>query len=443
MVFVIVYRNKKPIGCTESNGGLATSNLKEASIMLKKPEVFHIFDNYSTNLAESLDEDFDGDELDESEDYYEEDSNTVSISSVTNKKSSNNSEAVNQDMRLVNAYFQEVSTEPLLAPHEESHVAAKIKCCEDKANEIRKKIESILGRKFGGDTEKLQDGLSEFLNRNTGDLTPEEKSEYLQAENKLKLLSNLYDAYMKKGFQLRDRFIKSNLRLVASMAKRFAGRGVPFLDLIQEGNLGLIKAVERFDHTKGYRFSTYACWWINQAMTRGVFNQTRTVKMPAYLLEKAGKVRHVKRVLAKEKNREPFAEEIAEKAEMSLENVKRILESGTNKVVRLDTPVWNGEKATYMDFIEDSGSLDVDSIIAEVSIPDNINHALLMLSVREREVVKMRFGIGYESAFTLDEIGKKFHLTRERIRQIEKKALDRIRRSKSAPVLKSLMDVYN
>ena len=178
-------------------------------------------------------------------------------------------------------------------------------------------------------------------------------------------------------------------------------------------------------------------------MTRGVFNQTRTVKMPAYLLEKVGKVRHVKRVLTETNEREPIAEEIAEKAQMSVENVKRILESSGNRVVCLDTPVYDGEKATYLDYIEDSNSLVVDSLIAEISIPGNINSALLRLTEREREVVKMRFGIGYECAYTLDEIGKKFHLTRERIRQIEKKALERIRRSKSAPVLRSLMDVYN
>lgn len=411
--------------------------------MLKKSEYFHGFDNYGSNLAEAMDEDFDRDDVDEADDYSEEEAHSVPEPPKIQKETANDREVVNHDLRLLNAYFKEVSTEPLLAPNEEAHVAAKIKCCEDRAGEIRMKIEKILGKKFGDDTQRLHSEVDRFLNADADNFSAAGKAEYLKARRQLTVLTKLYNAYMRKGFQLRDRFIKSNLRLVASMAKRLAGRGVPFLDLIQEGNLGLIKAVERFDHTKGYRFSTYACWWINQAMTRGIFSQTRTVKMPAYLLEKAGKVRHVKRMLTKDNEREPFAEEIAEKAQMSVENVKRILENSSNKVVRLDTPVWNGEKATYMDFIEDSSSLEVDSIIAEISIPTNINDALLMLSQREREVVMMRFGIGHESAYTLDEIGKKFHLTRERIRQIEKKALDRIRRSKSAPVLRSLMDVYN
>ncbi|MCC6712906.1 MAG: sigma-70 family RNA polymerase sigma factor, partial [Candidatus Dadabacteria bacterium] len=290
---------------------------------------------------------------------------------------------------------------------------------------------------------RLADAISGFYSRDFQTITADERKKHALVCGQMSTLASLHKVYQKKGFELRNRFIKANLRLVASMAKRFAGRGVPFLDLIQEGNLGLIKAVERFDHRKGYRFSTYACWWINQAMTRGVFNQTRTVKMPAYLLEKAGKVRHVKRELTRENEREPLPEEIAEKAEMSVENVRRILESGTNKVVRLDTPIWNGEKATFLDYVEDSGALKVDSLIAEISIPGNINDALLILPIREREVVKMRFGIGYECPYTLDEIGRKFRLTRERIRQIEKKALDRIRRSKSAPVLRSLMEVYN
>ncbi|MFI5321962.1 MAG: RNA polymerase sigma factor RpoD/SigA [Thermodesulfobacteriota bacterium] len=411
--------------------------------MLKKPEFVDVFQDFGASQAESIVESFDQDELDEVEIYYDDEPQPVEDSEKNLAETSADEQEISQDLRLVNAYFKEVSTEALLAPHEEAHVAAKIKCCEDRAKFIKRKIEKVLGKKLIDDMDNIHSEIKNYLEIELGKAYSKNGSRDLKSINDLTLLLNLYDAYMRKGFQLRDRFIKANLRLVASMAKRYVGRGIPFLDLIQEGNLGLIKAVERFDHTKGYRFSTYACWWINQAMTRGIFNQTRTVKMPAYLLEKAGKVRHVRRLLTKDYEREPYAEEIAEKAQMSVENVKRILESSVNKVVRLDTPVWNGEKATYMDFIEDSNSLEVDSIIAEISIPDNINDALTVLSIREREVVKMRFGIGCDGPYTLDEIGRKFRLTRERIRQIEKKALDRIRRSKSAPVLRSLMDVYN
>lgn len=408
--------------------------------MLKKPQFDQEFDDVNTNQLNTVIEDLEEDEPQEAQEFLEEDGQEYVVQTKPNPKASKEPDIKNHDLRLINAYFQEVSTEPLLTPLEEAQVAAQIHCCETALLATKKKIRMLTGKKAIEDVDQLESRLEGSLHEDNHGSS--EKRDDLRA-----IILNsqlmLYKSYVSKSMQLRNKFIKSNLRLVASMAKRYSGRGVPFLDLIQEGNLGLIKAVERFDHTKGYRFSTYACWWINQAMTRGIFNQTRTVKMPAYLLEKAGKVRYVKRMLTEEKKREPAAEEIALKAQMSVENVKRILESAGNKVVRLDTPVYSGEKATYLDFVEDSNSIGVDSIIAEISIPDNINDALLMLNLREREVVKMRFGIGYEGSYTLDEIGKKYKLTRERIRQIEKKALERIKRSKSAPVLRSLMDVYN
>lgn len=414
--------------------------------MSKKIDYGHAFDEefHTAQIDTKVVEDFDQEEIEEPEDLPEEQQEASSEPSyavpVAKKQ---NTEEVNRDLRLVNAYFQEVSLEPLLTPKEESQIAAKIKLCENKAHEAKKKIEEITGLRLDRDLANCEIETFNYLDNEVMGHYPKSSKVKTPQKRLLPSLLARYKAFINKSTQLRNRFIKSNLRLVASMAKRYVGRGVPFLDLIQEGNLGLIKAVERFDYAKGYRFSTYACWWINQAMTRGIFNQTRTVKMPAYLLEKAGKVRHVKRVLTKEKEREPYAEEIAAKAKISVENVKRILESSGNKVVRLDTPVWAGETATYLDFVEDSGSTCVDSLIAEISIPDNINNALLRLNIREREVVKMRFGIGYETPLTLDEIGKKFDLTRERIRQIEKKALERMKRSKSAPILRSLMDVYN
>lgn len=352
-----------------------------------------------------------------------------------NEKKENNYQ-FNQELRLVNAYFKEVGCETLLKAKDEINIAAKIKECELQAKIVIKVIQQSSGKRIKGSIEEI---AQEYRNLFNDPLFKKEFScdQYKGIQKHLVVL----EAYVKKANQLRDFFVRANLRLVASMAKKYVGRGVPFLDLIQEGNLGLIKAVERYDHTKGYRFSTYACWWINQAMNRGVFNQTRTVKIPAYVLEKAGKVWSERAKFVEETGHEPHAREIASKVDMSVENVRQVLESNNgNNMVRLDSPVWNGEKATYMDYMEDSELLPVDNLIAEVSIPSSVEHALDMLDEREREVVKMRFGVGHNQSFTLDEIGKSFGLTRERIRQIEKKALQKMRESSSAPALRSLIE---
>ncbi len=351
-------------------------------------------------------------------------------------KSSNNRYDNNSELRLVNAYFKEVGCETLLNPKDEIEIAAKIKECELQAKNLIKIIQKATDKPSDGTMEEYVDKFRNLFS------DPSYKKSFNPKEyESLQKHVIVLDAYVKKANQLKNFFVRANLRLVASMAKKYVGRGVPFLDLIQEGNLGLIKAVERYDHTKGYRFSTYACWWINQAMNRGVFNQTRTVKIPAYVLEKAGKVWSERAKFVEEQGREPQPREIAGKVGMSVENVKQVLESHNgNNMVRLDSPIWNGEKATYMDYMEDSETLPVDNLIAEVSIPSSIEHALGMLDERECEVIKMRFGIGYNQPSTLDEIGKRFGLTRERIRQIEKTALRKIRESAAAPALKSLIE---
>lgn len=341
----------------------------------------------------------------------------------------------NQDLRLVNAYFKEVGTEPLLTPREELNVAAKIKKCEARAKEIQRVIEHILGRRFGRDTRRTLLELKELTIK-----CPETYKTEISFR-RLERLVSLFDAYSKKAAQLRNRFIKANLRLVASIAKRYLGRGLPYLDLIQEGNIGLIKAVERFDYTKGYKFSTYAVWWINQSITRAVFTQTRAIKIPFYILEQSGKVKSARRQLKEETGGNPLPDEIAKKAKMSVESVKRVLEA-SGEAFSLDSVIWQDEKKTLLDFVADSKSLPPDSLITAASIPQRVNDALLVLDSRQREVLKMRFGIGYENPYTLDEVGSHLRLTRERIRQIEMEALSKLGRSKSAPALKSLIERY-
>ncbi len=398
--------------------------------MLKYKEYNEIFDDDTQPQFDSLAEDFN---TIKSEDYFEEDFELDIQPSEEIRTTESETEIPNHDLRLINAYFKEVSTEPLLTPKEEIEVAAKIKKCEARAIEMQRVIGRILSRRVWREDKKT---LLELIE--AADKIP---NKTLLFKKRIKRLLNLLQAYSGKAVQFKNRFIKANLRLVASMAKRYMGRGVPFLDLIQEGNLGLIKAVEKFDYTKGYRFSTYACWWINQAMTRALYNQTRTIRVPSYLLEKAGKVQYTRSLLKEKNGKTPNAEEIAKNVNMSVEGVKRILET-YEKIVSLDSTIWSDEKMTFIDFVPDPNSPLPDSIIAAASIPQNVDNALSMLNFREREVIKMRFGIGYENPSTLDEVGKRFGLTRERIRQIERSSIQKLKRSKSSSVLRSLVEEH-
>src|SRR3990170_2833450 len=316
----------------------------------------------------------------------------------------------NHDLRLLNDYFKEIGSLPLLTPKEEVEVAAKIKRCEIRAKEIKRVIEVISGKKIGGDIRSTVGGLKEVSDKTSYKLKRE------KAFKRLGRLLTLFEAYSKKATQFRNRFITANLRLVASIAKRYIGRRLPFMDLIQEGNLGLIKAVERFD-------------------------QTRTIRVPTYVLERSGKVKNVRSGLEKKTGRNPLPEEIAKKVNMPVEGVKRVL-GADEKLAYLDSPIWRGEKMTLMDFVPDLNSLPPDLLIAASSLPKNLDDALMKLRPREREVLKMRFGIGYDNTSTLDEVGRHLGLTRERIRQIEKRALERLGKSKFAPALKSLIEAY-
>ena len=334
--------------------------------------------------------------------------------------------APNEDIRLLQSYIKEVGQERLFTPKKELEIAAKIKSCEARVRVIKATLE-----KLGTNLEERYKGL-----------TRENLKVILNGRSKTKVakrLITLIELYSKTVKAFKARFIKANLRLVLIFTKRYLGRGLPLTDLIQEGNIGLMKAVDRFDHTRGYKFSTYASWWINQGMSRAILEQTGSIKVPVYVLEQANKVHKASSMLSNENERKPLPEEISKKSGIPLKWVKRVLES-TKYAASLDAPIISDAETTLKEFIPDEHSSTVDSVVAKTNLSVRIKEALSTLNPREEQIVRMRFGIGYETEHTLDQVGRQFNLTRERIRQIERRALEKIEESEIGIVLKSFLE---
>lgn len=267
---------------------------------------------------------------------------------------------------------------------------------------------------------------------------------YLKEIGKVPLLSPDEEIELAKKIELGDeeakkKLAESNLRLVVSIAKRYAGRGMQLLDLIQEGNLGLIKAVEKFDYRKGYKFSTYATWWIRQAITRSIADQARTIRIPVHMIETINKLNRISRQMLQEMGREPTPEELAERMLMPEDKIRKVLKIA-KEPISMETPIGDDEDSHLGDFIEDTTlELPLDSATTE-SLRAATHDVLAGLTAREAKVLRMRFGIDMNTDHTLEEVGKQFDVTRERIRQIEAKALRKLRHPSRSEVLRSFLD---
>ena len=341
-------------------------------------------------IDENMIEFIDGDELDEDdlndddlndEDLDEEDSIAEEISQLEKTFANASHAKINDPVKM---YLKEIGQIPLLDPKEEPIIARQIQEGEQAKEDIK-----------------------------NPDLSEEEKK---------KLAKIIAD-----GEEAKQTLISSNLRLVVSIAKKYVGRGMLFLDLIQEGNCGLIKAVEKFDYTKGFKFSTYATWWIRQSITRAIADQARTIRIPVHMVETINKLTRIQRQLVQDLGRDPMPEEIAEKMEnISAEKVREIQKIALDPV-SLETLIGEEDDSHLGDFIEDKDTLSPDDYTNNQLLKDEINAVLQGLTEREEKVLRLRFGLLDGRTRTLEEVGKEFNVTRERIRQIEAKALRKLK----------------
>ena len=398
------------------NGKLTTKEINDAieETGFDVEQIDKLYETLERNSVEIVDE------PDQEADAF-----TLTEASVDMFESALSAEGVAID-DPVKVYLKEIGRVPLLTPDEEIKLALAIQE-GNKAVETKKE-------KFAPVLEVEQNKKLSIRDRNEAMNAVLEPMSSVQREE-LKTLDKL----ISQGDRAKQRLSEANLRLVVSIAKRYVGRGMQFLDLIQEGNLGLIKAVEKFDHTKGFKFSTYATWWIRQAITRAIADQARTIRIPVHMVETINKVKKVSSQLLHQNGHEPTADEISEALDMPVEKVREIMRVA-QEPVSLETPIGEEEDSHLGDFIPDEDAPVPAEAASHTLLKEQLASVLGSLTPREEKVLRLRFGLEDGRPRTLEEVGKEFNVTRERIRQIEAKALRKLRHPSRSKRLKDFLD---
>lgn len=353
-------------------------------------------------------------------------------------------EEISYESDHVSAYLREVAHHPLITPEREMELAEIIRQGQDElinlvishadAHEILKKLSERLQKiqakekAFPG----LRDKAVRLINKTVNQLVQKHPENVL-----LKSLQSRCIEIVEKVHRAKEEMVEANLRLVLSIAKKYRGRGMSFDDLIQEGNLGLIKAVVRYDHTKGNRFSTYATWWVRQSIIRGIYDKTRTIRLPVHCIEMKNLSHKIYNELLAELGREPSLEEIAERAEIALERIESMM-ALTNQPLSLETPVGDDEQRLG-DFIEDPSTDHPLKELSQKELKNILERLLATLQPREEKILRLRFGIGGKPEETLEKIGRSFNVSKERIRQIEKKALKKLQHPKRRALIEAFL----